>query len=125
MISNEIVFDTTSPENSEMAYIIKKDNYLVKQRAVTLVGTSLNLGEVLLHPSSTPVCQNPASVIPQTLKPNNVQVYSLKGQLLYEGNYKEVLHRFKIPQLNAQKVYIAVFRYKNVVLCSKKIIGIQ
>ena len=124
VISNEIVFDTASLENSEMTYVIKKDNYLVKQGAVKLAGTSLNLGEVLLHPSSTPVYQNPASVIPQTLKPNNVQVYSLKGQLLYEGSYKEVLHRFKIPKLNAQKVYIAVFRYKDVVLCSKKIIGI-
>lgn len=124
VISEELVFDTTSLENSEMVCIIKKDNYLTKQGTVTIVGTSLNLGEVLLHPSSTPVYHNLITVTPQMLKPDNVQVYSLNGQLLYEGNYKGVFHRFKIPQLNAQSVHIAVFRHKNTVLFSKKIIGV-
>jgi len=123
-ITDVFIFDTASYPNTEIVFRIQVENYVTKEGFIKLSDVSLNLGEVLLVPLSTPVFPNGIRYTSSLQKPNTVHIYTLNGKNIYNGKCVDKAVLIKTLQTLSQKVFIVVYKRNDVVLYSEKVLKI-
>lgn len=103
-----------------VTYVVMKERYVPKKGQQEIAGQLVDLGKIFLLEIQTEI-QLPVST-PVLKAPDNIQVFSLNGQLLYAGPMLSVKMLSGKGVIHGNPVIVS-FRVNNTSLYSRKIVG--
>lgn len=121
--STHIIMNNSSgiiPEKLMVAYIVSKKGYGNKNGAGPVKEGVADLGEILLDELSVSINHVPSIKISQ-ITPNRIAIYSIKGQILYEGPEINIAILQANGVLNNQTLIITS-KLNNKIIHTKKVV---
>ena len=109
-----------APRGIYMAYA---NGYEAKMGAEVLEGDKIDFGDILLTKSNIPIIYTP-TIKPFRKIPNNVIIYTMKGQVLYKGREMN-LEKILSNGLARSQPVIVHYKLNNTLLYNRKILAVH